>query len=132
MARRVRVTAGVQELITEMPTQPVHTPRGLIGKVGGIDYGAGIGPLVEQALTCHAGEGGVLVGEEGRVRPYELDRVVHDIAGEGGLLAAALGIDDDAAGRVPGRILKPDAVFNLTVHAVVTLHDVGQSRIHNG
>ena len=30
------------------------------------------------------------------------------------------------------RILKPDAVFNLPVHAVVTLHDVGQSRIYNG
>jgi len=44
--------------------------RRLIGKMGGVDHGARIGPLVEQALACHAGEGGVLIGKEGCVGPY--------------------------------------------------------------
>src|SRR5580698_2866716 len=63
-------SAAAQEFIVQTPPRPTHIPRRLIRKVGGIDYGAGISPLVEQPLARYAGEGGVLVGKEGRVRPY--------------------------------------------------------------
>ena len=56
---------------------------------------------------------------------------MYGIAGKSGLQAATLRVDDDAAGRVSGGILKPDAILNFPVHTVVALHDVGQSCIHN-
>ncbi len=90
-----------------MTAHAADAARGFIGKMGGVDHGARIGPLVEQALARHAGECGILIGEEGRVGPYQLHRMVYDVAGKSGLQAATLRVDDDAAGRRGSGSLDP-------------------------
>ena len=103
-----------------------HTTGGRIREVRGIQNGVVVRTLREQALSRGAGLRGILVGEERDVRPHQLDRVVHNVAHEHHPRSAALGVHDDAARRVAGSVLEPDAILDLAMHAVAALYDIGQ------
>ena len=92
-----------------------------------IEHSVVVGALRQQALSRSAGFRGILVGEERDIRPHELDRMVNNVAHEHRAGSAALGVDDDAAGRVAGRVLEPDAILDLAMHAGAAVHDIGES-----
>src|ERR1700722_3906350 len=88
----------LQKHVREITPLTPYAAGGWIGKMRGIEHGAVVRALREQALSGGAGFGGLLVGEERDIGPYELDRMVNDIAHERRPRTVALGIHDDAAG----------------------------------
>src|ERR1700732_2010982 len=92
--------AGYKKTVREIAPGTAHTAGGRIREMRGIQNGVIVHALREQALARGAVCGGILVGEERNVRPYELNRVVNDVAHEHRPRSAALGVHDDAAGRM--------------------------------
>ena len=85
------------------------------GKVGGAEQRVALDAILEQPAPRPGRQ--VLVGAE-LARPVgmiDLDRVMHDVAREAGLLAAVLEVDGDRARRVAGIVLDGEHRVGLVV-----------------